>query len=392
MEIDERLKEFATPTQLRILLAVKKANTMEDAAAEVGVSKRSLQRAIHRLKQSAAKQGYAPEHGIDHPVPGDQSVSGYSTLYDETGDVKLRWVKSKADQTKLHEWAEAVAESIATTIKPKKTTSPPKAKRLDDIMVAYPIGDAHFGLYSWIEETGEEWNLNKATQILTEAFRILVKNSAKSKKALIANLGDWVHTDNQENRTSRSKNALDVDGRWHQLVKVASSSFVSLINMALTHHEEVTVINEIGNHDDHTAYLISLMLEAYYRNEPRVTIDTSPGVFHKCRFGNNLIGVHHGHLAKPERLYGVMTQDWREDWGECKFGYWLVGHIHHKSLIEIHGVPIESFRTLAGKDAYHQAQGYRAGRDLTSITYHSEYGEVSRQVVGIEMAKENLEL
>ena len=391
MKIDPKLRQFATPTQLRILAAIEKATTMREAADSLSVTTRSIQRAMQRLRESAAIHGYAPEAGIDHPVPKDQMVSGYSTLYDETGDVKLRWVKSKADQNRLQEWAEAVAESIATSIKAKKPTAAPKTN-LEDIMVTYPIGDAHFGLYSWIEETGEEWNLEKATQILTESFRILVKNSAKSKTALIANLGDWTHTDNQENRTSRSKNALDVDGRWHQLVKVASSSFVSLINIALTHHEEVHVINEIGNHDDHTAYLISLMLEAHYRNEPRVTIDTSPGVFHKYRFGKNLIAVHHGHLAKPERLYGVMTQDWREDWGECKFGYWLVGHIHHRSVIEIHGVPIESFRTLAAKDAYHHAAGYRAGRDITSITFHKEYGEVSRQVVGIEMAKENLEL
>ncbi len=53
---------------------------------------------------------------------------------------------------------------------------------------------------------------------------------------------------------------------------------------------------------------------------------------------------------------------------------------------------VESFRTLAAKDAWHSSAGYRAGRDMCTITYHREFGEVARATANIDMieALENI--
>jgi hypothetical protein len=67
-----------------------------------------------------------------------------------------------------------------------------------------------------------------------------------------------------------------------------------------------------------------------------------------------------------------------------EFPHWLTGHIHHESK-EFDGVLVESFRTLAAKDAYHAGGGYRALRDIQAVSYHRHFGEMSRARVSYKM-------
>jgi hypothetical protein len=108
------------------------------------------------------------------------------------------------------------------------------------------------------------------------------------------------------------------------------------------------------------------------------------------RHGLNLIGVAHGDGAKIESLPGIMAADRPEDWGATYYRTWVTGHIHHKTRFvgkEYVGCTVESFRTLAPKDAWHNHRGYRSGQSLSCITYDAEYGEVGRQTVDIRLAR-----
>ncbi|MGL5566012.1 MAG: winged helix-turn-helix domain-containing protein, partial [Plesiomonas sp.] len=122
-----------------------------------------------------------------------------------------------------------------------------------------------------------------------------------------------------------------------------------------------------------------------YENEPRVTIDDSPSVFNYVEFGKVLIGAHHGHTAKAEKLAGVMAADMPEAWGRTKHRTWMTGHIHHASTKEYPGVYVESFATLAAKDAYAASGGWRSRRNTQCIVFHREFGEVERHTIDISM-------
>jgi hypothetical protein len=82
-----------------------------------------------------------------------------------------------------------------------------------------------------------------------------------------------------------------------------------------------------------------------------------------------------------EKLPGVMAADRAQDWGETAWRYWLTGHVHHESKREFPGVTVETFNTLAAKDAYAANAGYRAARNMKCIVYHAEHGEVARHTV-----------
>jgi hypothetical protein len=125
-----------------------------------------------------------------------------------------------------------------------------------------------------------------------------------------------------------------------------------------------------------------------YENEPRVTVETSPAVFSYIEFGKVLIGLHHGHTCKLDKLAGVMAADRPEAWGRTTHRYWYTGHVHHQSVNEYPGVSVETFNTLASKDAYATAGGWRARENMKAILLHREHGEVGRNTVNPAMLRE----
>lgn len=385
--IDDKLLDYATDAEARCLKAVNKHGSNQKAAKALGLGRRTVDKALERLRTRAAKQGYAPEYDMTRSVPDGFHLKGTSTLYDADGNQKIQWVKSSIDRERQREIFEEAVRGMAETL-PKLPKRKFTLQNINhDLLSIYPIGDAHIGMLSWPQETGEDWNLELAEQIHCDAMENLVDRSPASGKAVVINLGDWFHADNMQGVTQRSGHSLDMDGRYAKMVAVGVKVMRQCIESALKKHEKVHVINVIGNHDDTGAMFLSICLANVYENEPRVTVDTAPSAFHYVRHGKVLIGCHHGHSCKPEALPGVMATDRAKDWGESEYRYWYIGHVHHQALKEYAGVTVESFRTLAAKDAYAHWGGYRAQRDMKCIVHHKELGEVSRIHVRPEMLK-----
>ena len=83
-----------------------------------------------------------------------------------------------------------------------------------------------------------------------------------------------------------------------------------------------------------------------------------------------------------------MATDRAKDWGETVHRHWLMGHVHHESKREYAGVTVESFNTLAAKDAYAASGGWRSGRSMQSLVFHRVHGEVARSKVHAAMYEE----
>lgn len=365
-------------------------------ARQIGKPERTVSRYLNRYAvdlginaeaQIAAMKGFAPGHDMTHTVPSPFVVKGTSTLYGEDGQPKLQWVKTKlSDQlaeqairdfvTHLAEGARGLSPAI---------TPPPHSDA--DLLAVYPMGDPHFGMYAWAAETGDDFDLDIAERLTCGAIDRLIASAPAAETALIAELGDFFHADNESNQTARSGNALDVDTRWARVMQIGLRAMVYCINRALSKHKKVIVRIVKGNHDGHSSFALALALDAFFSNNDRVTIDLSPAAHWYFRFGKVLIGVTHGDTSKMADLPGVMADDRPDDWGQTRFRYWYQGHIHHQDTKEYRGAVVEAFRTLAAKDAYHAGHGYRAGRDMRCIVHHKDYGEIERHRCDVSMLK-----
>lgn len=403
------LRQFCTDRQLEYVEAIIKHGSQGKAASSLGVARPVLSRAIAAVKKKAAVVGidvdaaisaaihnarysYDPnKSGIDQltvrPIAGTTTLHRFKDKDDTTPGPVLGWVKEMTDKEAQ---AQRTLEHIGEVIKDVVPFKPQKLKgHVDaDLLTIYPLGDPHIGMYAWAQEAGEDFDCDIARQDLTNAMGHLVAASKPSRECIVLNVGDFFHADDPSNATPQNKNPLDVDGRFERVLSLGLFLMVDLIDMALHKHEIVRVRNLPGNHDPKTVVPMSLFLLAWFRNEPRVIIESSSQMFQYYRFGKCLFGFTHGHkIRKAEELGALMAVDRPEDWGVTEFRYWLHGHYHIKRLLEVMGCTVECVRNLPPNDAWHQHEGYRSGRDMMAITYHKDHGEVNRATCNISVIR-----
>lgn len=323
------------------------------------------------------------ESGAPFELPAGHIIKGVSAYLDADGRVRSQWTKTRLD-TVTTDLIAALEHTFKRYRGHAQIIAAPR--RVDGALLSvYPIADQHNGLLSWGRETGEDYDMKIGEARLRASMARLVAQSPPSGEGLILNLGDWQHTDDQRNMTPRSGNLLDVDSRYFKILSSGVQLMIDCVTLALRRHRKVTVRNLPGNHDPHAAIALTIALKMFYARNKRVTIDDSPSEFFFRRFGASLIGAHHGHKARADRLAMVMATRERVAWGATKFHYFYCGHIHHETASEIGDVRVESFQTLAAKDAHAVGAGYLAGQSLTSITLHRRDGEIGRHRINIAL-------
>ena len=379
--IDTTLASYATVRQLEYLEAVEKYGSNNKAAKVIGVTRRSLDKSLRALRAKAAKQS-ATQHQDVNAIPDGFAIIGTSTLTKNSDG--LQWVKTAADKGRQFEMLKEFADSLGEGLEGLAPITPPPAACDDDLFCVYPMGDPHFGMYAWAADAGADFDLDTAERLTNGAIDRLVATAPKASTALLLNLGDMFHADNQGNQT-QSGHQLDVDGRRPKVQQVGLMSMVHCIMRLLERHQRVIFRINKGNHDKETSYALALMLSCWFRNEPRVEIDLSPAVMWYYRFGKVLIASSYGDTIKGKDMLSIMAADRPEDWGLSRFRHCLVGHVHHHDSKEYHGGIVEYFNTMAARDAWHQGQGYRAGRDMRLIVYHREHGEIERHRCDVGM-------
>ncbi len=363
-------------TEDQLLEAIKVVNeygSIAEAARRLNMPRQTLSEHYNK-----AKSRLELREEVDGRAPDGHFVKGVSTYYDADGQIKGQWVKSNVDMERRFEAAKQAIEGLARSVSGLAPKSAAPAVSDDDLLSVYPMGDPHFGLYSYAEETGDNFDLDIAESITCAAVDRLVASSPPSSVGLLLNLGDAFHADDSSNQTPASGHALDVDTRFAKVAQVGLRALAHCVRRLLEKHERVVVWNMAGNHDPHSAMWLAIAMDAFFSNDPRVEVDLCPSLYKFMRFGKVLIGAHHGHGAKQNDLPLLMAADRPEDWGSTEHRHWLCGHIHHWTVKEHPGVVVETFRTLAGKDAWHAGKGYRSRRDMNCIVYHKEHGEIQR--------------
>lgn len=310
-------------------------------------------------------------------VPDGYSVKGVSTYYNAEGKPAGQWVKSSVDRERMEEIMREFVTELCQEAKGRSPKIKPPKFVNSDLLTVYPIGDQHHGMYADPTETGDAYDAKISVHRLESAFDHLVALAPSSENALLINLGDFLHGNDSTNETEHG-NRLDVDTRFGKVLHSGAMALVRCVLKLLAKHQTVHVWNVRGNHDRDAALALAMAMSFYFHNEPRVIVDIGAGLYKYHRFGNVLIGSHHGHGAKAQDLPLIMAEDRKADWGVTDHRVWHCGHIHHLTRRDYVGCTVETHRTLAGTDAWHAGQGYRSKKDMNAIVYHIKHGEIQR--------------
>lgn len=353
--------------------AYLRAGSYRGAARELGLTESSVRNTINR---------YLAEKNI----PDGQKLSGTSTLYDAEGNQRMQWIKTNADVEAQKLAIQEAIDAMRGEIKPEKPVKPP-AVAANDLMSVYVVTDYHIGQLSWGDETGEDWNIEIAENMLYDWFSLAIKQGAEAHTAVLNVNGDFLHYDSLDSVTPTSKHVLDADARYQNMVRVGVRALRRIINELLKKHAHVHVIMAEGNHDISSSVWLRQLFADKYEDEPRVTVDQSHVPFYAYEWGKTSVFFHHGHKRSMAEISKTLAGMFRDIFGRTKYSYAHMGHLHHIHSKEDALMVVEQHPTMAAKDAHSARGGYVSNRGACVITYSKIHGEVSRITVRPEMLK-----
>lgn len=318
-----------------------------------------------------------PDRGEPFEMPAGQSIKGISALVDPDGREIIKWIKTSADAQAQRAAFEAAVAAFADALPRAEPVAAPQGTA-GDLLNLYAVTDAHFGMLSWREETGSDYDLPIAEKLLLDWFAAAIELAPPAETAIFAQIGDLLHYDGFESKTPTSGHILDADSRLPKVIRVVIRTLRRVIAMLLEKHAKVHIIMADANHDPASEAWLREMFAAFYDEEPRVTVDSSASTYYGYRHGDVSLFVHHGHRRKVGNVDSVFAGKFREMYGQTKFSYAHLGHLHSDELKSTNLMKVERHETLAAPDAYAANGGWLAGRSAKVITYSKKHGEVAR--------------
>lgn len=331
------------------------------------------------------KQTKAP--GEEYVAPAGQVLSKQSVLTDSENRVLLTWHKTDKDAEARLAAMKAALEGMKADIPREHLVAAP-AHVMADLLSQYTITDAHLGAMAWNEETGSgDYDLAIGEKLLVDWFAAAIAGSPPSRRAVLAQLGDFLHHDSFKSVTPEHGHVLDADSRYPKMVRVAIRVLRRIIRMLLEKHAEVHIIMSDANHDPVSEVWLREMFAVLYEDEPRITVDTSPGTYCYVEHGDVSLFYHHGHKRGAANVDSVFAGKFRSIYGRTRFSYAHTGHKHSDELKTTNLMKVEQHETLAAPDAFAANGGWLSGRSAKVIYYHAKRGEVGRNTVTPEMVE-----
>lgn len=324
------------------------------------------------------------ERGEKFAVPNGHVVKGVSALVDGEGRVIQQWQKTTVEQEGQLVAFRAMVDGIKEDL-PRITIMPAPHRVEEDLLNQFVVTDSHFGMLAHREETGADYDLRLAEQLLLDWFAAAVAGAPQAHTAVLAQLGDLLHHDALESVTPAHKHVLDADSRLHKVVRVVIRTLRRVVDMLLQKHKHVHVVMASGNHDPASSVWVRELLATIYENEPRVTVDTSPMLYYAYKWGDTALFYHHGHKRSVAQVDATLAGMFREMFGQSKYAFAHVGHLHSDEGRKSALMYVERHETLAAPDAYAAGGGWLSGRSAKVITYSRRYGEVARATLRPEM-------
>lgn len=362
------------------VMAASIGRTNREAAALLGVHERTYR----KRRAALARKGWSPEHGLQVQYPDGYKMGKVTIQRNAAGEVERTWERMCEDSERQLVMMQAAIEAMGEQIPRAAPVAAPSPKKAN-LANCYVITDYHMGMLSWHEETGADWDLRKAEDLIVKWFSVAIDRAPEAEVGIFAQLSDLLHFDGMDAVTPASKHLLDVDTRFAKVVRSAIRVLRQIIEMLLLKHNKVHIVMADANHDPVSQIWLREWFSVLYENEPRITVDRSPSPYNAYEFGKVALFFHHGHKRRVSNVSEVFAAQFREIFGRTKHAYAHLGHLHHVDIKENNLMIVEQHRTLAPADAYAARGGWITGRDAKVITYDCERGEVGRITISADM-------
>lgn len=262
----------------------------------------------------------------------------------------------------------------------------------DPVLYTVHIYDPHLGMLAWGPEVGADYDIKIARSDYCRAADALMAIAPiyPVERVMVVIGNDMGHVDSpgiaRRGGTTTAGTPQDVDGRNPKQFTTMRRCAVHLIDRARGLGRPVDVQMVGGNHDRETIYKLGEVLAAWYRLDPKVTVNNSPAKRSFYGYGRNAFMLTHGEEYQRHRdnIVTIMaTECPAQMWVESVYREILTGHNHRNlagrywptsDMNESRAIRTRSLPGLTPEDAWHTEEGYKHGRAATAIAYRRSGG------------------
>lgn len=261
---------------------------------------------------------------------------------------------------------------------------PPVRHPMGEFMAEVNMTDLHLGKLCWHGDTGQNYDYKIAKDVYYNAIaEICDELGHRPYEYITFKWADDFFNSDTITKTTTAGTLQDTDIRWQKLFNVGVEMLVRGIE-ALSGIASIRTFYTPSNHDETTAYHALKYLEAWFRGNPNVMIDTDAFPRKYQLYGSTLIGYCHGYSEgsrssryRASELASCMPREVPELWGQSQFREMHTAHLHSEHMIEeINGVIVRRVASPTALDAWHVSKGYGGTRKVQTFIYHKERGNV----------------
>ena len=279
-------------------------------------------------------------------------------------------------------------ENIVETLR----DNPPKLPSVnysncDCHLLEISLVDHHFGKLCINGEGIEE----SENLYVNAVHNLLTKCKGFDISQILLPLGsDFFHIDNKENKTAKGT-PQDVDGHITDIFKKGCMAIVKSIYM-MREIAPVKILYIPGNHDFMTSFYLCEFINAWFRQDDNVIVDTNKLPRKYEFYGKNLIGFTHGNEEKINDLSRLIMSENIND-SRIKSVEHLEfhkGHFHKRKEMQyssgdtVGNVKIVELPSLSGTDMWHYTKGFVGSkRAAEAHIYSPMFGNIGNFVCDI---------
>ena len=235
------------------------------------------------------------------------------------------------------------------------------------------IADLHMNLQSSIFTTGNEYNCDIAEKLFFYVIEdILTRTQNYDFEEIVFVIGgDMLNADNLSGTTTKGTQQTN-DIHYYDAYERLCAMTIKAIDL-LKEKCKVSVIYVMGNHDELTGFKLAKYIDAWFRNDDRVSVDYQPVARKYKLYGKTLFCFAHD--GKVQKLPAIIADEARKYWSQAETVEVFLQHLHTEQVLsEDNNIRIQRLPTISARSKWSSDKGYSSKRQCKSFVFDSEDG------------------
>ena len=298
------------------------------------------------------------------------------------------------NELSLEQYVEIAKQVFSEEIKPfdKPTEKNKKIIRYVNKLMLIPQIEAHLGKLSNEIETGVNYDHHIVEERVKKVFEecISIQEREKCDKCLLVVGGDFFNSESNSQTTNGTPQQNDT--RFKKMFNIGLELYTQGLITLRKHFNEIDVKICAGNHSRAMEFFLYIALSCCFKNDDKIHFSEDYKDTQSYVFGDVGLFFNHGD-PNQKRLIASIPAEFYKEYGETKFRYLFLGHLHKLEQINSeNGITVHRVPAICENDSWHYQNRFGIGNipQHEIIIFDKNYGMLSNNYIYFEESKKKL--